>query len=303
MTIRQYPLYVFLATVIFFNSCQAPEAYRRAQEAFSKGAEFEMRDRFKTLAGERPQDLIYFDNLYPASAENTLRTSTGFYQLALQEVATALKGQGQLNKVDALDNAYTIQALAQWREQDYAAALATAQTAIPLLEENTPDEADVRDLAMMRALPGLIKLDIAFQQLATAQNLGKQLDTSTAPDSIYLLIRSHFVDYGKANVDGSNSVIRGLAVVENTVEKITEEQPLRRYFLNAQLAGIDTYGDLLLETYQAARRTEQGAEEIAWINQERAAYDSLVATYLERLLNAMPEGENSVLYRFWKRVL
>ncbi|MEM1216501.1 MAG: hypothetical protein AAGJ82_12490 [Bacteroidota bacterium] len=292
---------VFLI-VLFASSCQAPEAYRRAQEAFSQGAKVEMRDRFQTLAGERPQELVYLDNLYPSTtAAQAARDA--YYELALTEVRTALQGKRQLRKVDALDNTYAIQALSQWRQRDYTAALATAATAIPLLEDQSPDEDDTRDLAMMRALPGLIKLDVAYQQLAVAKTLGEAITVTSNQDSSYQLVRQQFLDYGQANQDGSNSVIRGVALVQSVLEKVENEPNLRRYFLNAQLAGVDTYGDLLLETYQAARRTEQGAEEIAWINQEREAYDRLIATHLERLEKLLPEGRDSALYRFWKRVL
>ena len=109
------------------QSCKAPEAYRRAQTAFSQGAAIEIEERFADAAEQLPSNFIYFDDLYrPSTPANPERSADGYYEEALGEVSTALRGKRQLEKILALDNAYAIKALSLWRLENYAEARSVA---------------------------------------------------------------------------------------------------------------------------------------------------------------------------------
>jgi hypothetical protein len=292
--------------ILVLNSCQAPEAYRRAVTAFSQGAELEMRDRFVALTGEAPEGIVSINNLYQAPAADPERKADEYYQEAMKELDAALKGESQLEKIDVFDNALAIKALTLWRQGKYDEAKATAQQALPLLEQDNGGENDFRDLAMMEALPGLINIDLAFNALQNTNELASQLSEASSADEksmLYEKIKQNYLDFGASDEDGASSVARALTLVQRAIDKAPAEQDLRLYLLNSQLAGLDSWGDLRTEIFKAARRTNAGAEELAWLDEERIKYDGLVTSYLGKLAGMMPDGEESDLYMFWKRVL
>lgn len=295
-----------LLLFLLVNSCKAPEAYRRAATAFSQGAELEMRDRFIDLSGDAPKGIISINDLYQAPPANQDRTADEYYQDAMKELGAALKGESQLKKIDVLDNALAIKALTQWRQGSYEDAKATALEALPLLEQDNGDENDFRDLAMMEALPGLINVDQAYNALQNTNELAEQLSNAVDAEEkamLYEKIKQNFLDFGNSEEDGASSVARALTLIQRAYDKVPDEGSLRLYLLNSQLAGLDSWGDLRAETFKAARRSNIGTEELAWLDQERMKYDDMVINYLAKLEVMMPDGEESKLYRFWKRVL
>lgn len=297
---------VLLLVMIVFSSCQAPEAYRRAATAFSQGSESEMRGRFIDLAGETPTGMVAISDIYPAPPADPERTADQYYQEAMKELGTALKGESQLSKINVLDNALAIKALTQWRSGEYDAAKATAEQALPLLEQDNGGEDDARDRTMMQALPGLINVDKAYAALQQTLDLGKQLTSAGGDDekqTLFTQIKQNYLDFASSEADGASSVARALSMLQTAYDEVPEEGSLRLYLLNAQLAGLDSWGDLRTETFKAARRSNAGEEEMAWLEQERRGYEDMVTDYLSRLAGSSEEGEDSKLYRFWKRVL
>jgi hypothetical protein len=265
-----------------------------------------MRDRFVDLSGDAPSGIVAINDLYQAPAADPERTADQYYQDAMKELGAALKGESQLEKLDILDNALAIKALTQWRQGKYDDAKATAEKALPLLEQDNGGENDFRDLAMMEALPGLINVDLAFIALQNTNDLASQLSDASGDDDKRMLfekIKQNYLDFGSSEEDGASSVARALTFMQRAYDKVPEEGSLRLYLLNSQLAGLDSWGDLRTETFKAARRSNAGEEELAWLEQERIKYDGMVTSYLSKLADSMPDGEDSQLYRFWKRVL
>lgn len=289
------------------QSCKAPEAYRRAQTAFSQGAAIEIEERFADAAEQLPSNFIYFDDLYrPSAPANPERSANGYYEEALGEVSTALRGKRQLEKIRALDNAYAIKALSLWRLENYGEARSVAETAIPLLERNETDESDVRDLAMMQSLPGLINIDLSYEALQQIKERGTALATSedeAERAAIYQEIKTLFIDHFTSDTDGDPSVMRGLALIERAIGNMQGESAIKMYLRNAQLAGIDNWGDAFQVVFLSARRLNDSSEELNWVVEGRDLYKDLVRSYLQKLIATLPNGKDDKLYLYWARLL
>jgi len=298
---------LFVLLLGAMSSCKAPAAYQKSLVTFSQGAELEMRERYREVAATLPANFANLDQLYPATGAIDPRlTAEKCYEEASKAAATALKGEAQLRKLNVLDNTYAIQALIFWRQEKYAAAKTTASKAEPLLEEDKGDENDRRDLAMMQALPGLINLDLAYGALEKAIELGKTLLATTNPAeqaAIYQQLKNSYQQFATSEADGAPSVVRALTLLDRATAAAGEEQAVKLYLLNSQLAGLDTWGDLLVATFNAARRSEAPSTDLEWISGERTRYEASVTAHLAKLANSLPDGKNNKLYIYWKQVL
>lgn len=301
--------YLFLLALLTLGltNCKTTEAYQQAQTAFSQGATVEMRERFADAAGQVPDNFVYFDDLYQSRTpiDETL-TADDYYQQALENINKALSAEKPLKKVMALDNAYAIKALTQWRRGELEDARATAEQAIPLLETNEGEENDLRDLAMMRALPGLINMDESYQALVNIQQWGEALteaETAEEKSALYGLIKDRYQAAVTSEEDGSVSVARGLALIERTIEQMDGESAIELYLRNAQLAGMDNWGDMLQVLFLSARRVNESPQDIIWVKEERSNYEAKVQNYLTKLETALPNGKENKLYKYWTRLL
>ena len=301
-----YLVYSVLLTVLL-SSCQATEAYRRAQTAFSQGATTEIQDRFADTEVELPSNFIYFDDLYQANIPvDAKHSATVYYVEALKAARTALKAKRQLSKNLALGNTYAIQALSLWRLGKYKQAKEVAALAIPLLEKTDNDESDVRDLAMMQALPGLINIDESYAALQKIRDLGKNLDDTEDEEEgmeLYKQIKELFINYYTSDINGAPSVMRGLSIIEQAIDDMGQESAISRYLRNAQLAGIDNWGDAFLIVFLSSRRIDDSSEELQWIVEERETYKELIKTYFAKLEASLPNGKANKLYRYWVQML
>ena len=310
------PSSILIIALIFISSCQAPEAYRNALEAFSQGAQLEMKERFPTQdatsGAELPNDFIFFDDLYKASGTvDATMPFSKYYAKALAEADAALKGEKQLKKNNMLDNAYAIKALTQWRQGNYEAANQLASQAEPLLRQDNGGEDDIRDLAMMQALPGLINIEKAYAALeASGKAMENLIEISTLGaeerDVAYKKVKAIYETFVTDDTDGAASISRGLALIQRAIDNVEDNDAIVLYLRNAQLASMDTWGDILLNVYTTSRRlivSQFAPDEVKWINDERQVYDKLLADYLSNLADELPDGEDDKLYRYWKKVL
>lgn len=302
-----------LVLTLIISSCQAPEAYRKAAEAFSQGAELETRAFFSEGNRAIPDEMITLDTFYRASAPaDKNKTAQEYYRNALQQIDKALGGAAQLKKNNMLDNALTIKSLTSWRMDQYEQALANAAEAESLLINDRDGKEDVRDFAIVQAMPGLVNMDIAYSALEECMQRRKEvtnaIDTSaTVRQQLYTEIKAYYTQSVINDADGAHSVKRGLALIERAADQVGQNnKEMKLYLLNAQLAGLDTWGDLRVEVRNASRRltvSEFFPNEKKWLEDEKANYDALVDEYLERLANQVEGGERSSLYLYWKSIL
>ena len=301
-----YIAYAALLTILL-TSCQATEAYRRAQTAFSQGAAIETRERFADAQVELPSNFFYFNDFYPTtSTADPNRPASAYYADALNEAQAALKGKKQLSKNLALDNTYAIQALSLWRLGKYNEAKEVAAIAVPLLEKNDGDESDFRDLAMMQALPGLINIDESYTALEQIQTLGKALtETEDAEEQreAYEQIKTLFNNHYLSDDDGAPSVTRGLAIIERAITNAEDENAVSLYLRNAQLAGIDNWGDAFQVVFLSARRLDNNPADGTWVMEGRDTYKDLLKAYMAKLEASLPDGQANKLYQYWTRIL
>lgn len=313
-TIKQSFILIF--ALIFLNSCQAPEAYRNALEAFSQGAELEMSERFPAestvIGAELPTDFIFFDDLYKASSSvDATMAFSKYYEKAIAEANTALKGESQLKKNNMLDNAYAIKALTQWRQGNYDEANQLASMAEPLLSQDNGGEDDIRDLAMMQALPGLINIEKAYDALEVSKKaMGDLAETSNLGAEerhvVYNNVKAIYEQSVTDDTDGAASIFRGLSLIQRAIDNVDDNDAIVLYLRNAQLASMDTWGDLLVNVFTTSRRlsiSQFAPDENAWINDQRQEYDKLLNDYLSNLADELPGGEDNKLYKYWKKVL
>lgn len=293
--------------ILGFSSCEATKAFQEAQTAFSQGATVEMQERFADAADQLPSNFVYFDDLYKSNAPiEEGNTAAGYYELAMGAITKCLKGEGQLKKAAALDNAYAIKALTHWRQGDYDEAREVAEKAVPLLQQNTGEENDIRDLAMMQAMPGLINMDASYNALSEIKPLGEALanaETTSEKAVFYDQIKAIYLTSVISEEDGASSVTRGLSLIERAIDQMDGESAIKIYLRNAQLAGMDNWGDILEVVFLSARRLNASAEEVNWVMEERGAYNANVKTYLGKLEAALPNGKDNKLYTYWARLL
>jgi len=307
---------ILILALLILNSCKAPEAYRNALEAFSQGAKLEMNERFPpedaTSGAELPNDFIFFDDLYKASGQvNATMAFSKYYQKALEAANTALKGESQLKKHNMLDNTYAIKALTQWRQGNYEEANTLASQAEPLLSKDNGGEDDVRDLAMMQALPGLINIEKAYLTLADSKKAMDNLAeiSNQGPEERHAAYNKVKAIYEKSvtdDTDGAASISRGLALIQRAIDNVDNNDAIVLYLRNAQLASMDTWGDMLVNVFTTSRRlsvSQFAPNEATWISDERQEYEKLMNDYMSNLAEELPGGEDNKLYLYWKKVL
>ncbi|MCB0639187.1 MAG: hypothetical protein KDC54_21315 [Lewinella sp.] len=308
---KRYLIQVLMVCLLL-ASCEAPKAYQQALEAFSQGATLELQQQLAAAESAPPEGMIQLEALYsPSQAVDASRTPATYYGAALAAAETALRGEDQLRKHQMLDNTYAIQALTQWKLSQFAEALASAEMAEPLLMDDQGGENDQRDLAMVRALPGLINLDQAFTRLQQVRLLAAGVEQAraggeTARRELYQQIKAAYQEAVTDESAGATSINRGLALLKRSAELSNADEPVLIYLVNARLAGLDTWGDMLQEVFMASRRLSVSQflpNEGEWIAGERNRYNLAVAATLEELANLMGVGEDNAVYQFWKSIL
>lgn len=303
-----------LVLALLFNACKAPEAYRSALEAFSQGAAVEMKDHFPTSDTHTavPNNFMGFDDFYKSKQPiDPDKVFASYYQEALDHANKALKGSKQLKKYNILDNAFAIKALILWRQEQYQAADSLAKTAEPMLKNNSKEENDIRDLAMMQALPGLINVEKAYAQLENTNRIADDLvqlstQSNEKREAVYLELKEIYQNYIASNEDGASSVTRGLALIERAIENVDDNSAIIIYLRNAQLAAVKTWSDMHVDLFTTARRltvSDFAPEDGAWIQTEKQAFEQKRDFYLAELAKLLPNGKTNKLYIYWTRIL
>src|SRR5262249_33967548 len=130
------------------NACTSVNRLREAQDSFNQAAATENAMRFDTKASDAAAGIISVRSGY-ASALLSLQMLEG------------TKEQGQLRNDGLCGTALTLKALTQWRLGQFDNAVATADQA----KQSAGDQIYPRDLALMTALPGLVKTDQAYDKV------------------------------------------------------------------------------------------------------------------------------------------
>ena len=139
---------IFVLSACFASGCSYISKYSKAQDYFNAAAQADMGRRFN------PDPNINSKNELIAS--NQINSN---YALAYKSITELIeKNKNKLKKDRLLGNALTIKAMSEWKLGNYVIA---RKTAVEALKENK-DQLFPRDLALMTAMPGLIKTDQAY---------------------------------------------------------------------------------------------------------------------------------------------
>lgn len=139
---------IFILSVCIISGCTYISKYSKAQGYFNAAAMADMERRLNP-----DPNISSKDELIASSQINSN------YALAYKSITEVIeKNENSLKKDQLLGNALTIKAMSEWRLGKHVIAYNTAAKAL----EESKDQLFPRDLALMTAMPGLIKADQAY---------------------------------------------------------------------------------------------------------------------------------------------
>ena len=181
--------------------CADVNRLREAQDSFNQAAATENALRFDTKATD-------------ASTTGLASVRSGYASalLSLEKLENS-KDRTQLRNDGLWGTALTLKALTQWRLGQFDKAIATAE----LARQSAGDQMYPRDLAVITALPGLVKTDQAYDKI---------LRTNTPLSDIKDLLVG---DRG------------AVADIQNARGKVDRDHPVQVYLVQAQLAAYRNF--------------------------------------------------------------
>jgi hypothetical protein len=204
---------VVVATLV--AGCQHVNYLRDAQDSFTAAAQIETKTR---LAGDNAE-LERQLREAPAAALADLASVQSGYASAIQSLRMA--DASKLRQDKLLGVALTLQALSEWRLGQHTEALATKARA----EKEAADQIYPRDAAVLAALPGLIKTDLAYARILT-------LGTNATEN------KSVFKTEIEPRLVGEKGAIQDLQAASAKVEP---GHPIQLYLIQCQLAAYRDY--------------------------------------------------------------
>lgn len=182
--------------------CASVNRLRDAQDAFNQAAAAENALRFDTKA---------------ADAATSLLSVRGGYTKALVslEKLENTKEQRQLSRDGLWGTALTLKALTQWRLGQFEGAITNAE----LARTAAGDQIYPRDLAILIALPGLVKTDQAYYKIIHTTRTNELAEV-------------------EAMLVGPSGAV---ADIENAHTQVDKDHPVQVYLLQAQLAAYRNY--------------------------------------------------------------
>jgi hypothetical protein len=180
--------------------CADVNRLREAQDSFNQAAASENALRFDTKSADATASL--------ASARSGYASAL----LSLEKLENS-KGRTQLRNDGLWGTALTLKALTQWRLGQFDRAVATAE----LARQSAGDQMYPRDLAVITALPGLVKTDQAYDKI--------QRTNAPLSDVEELLI-------------GDRGAVANLQSARAQVDK---DHPVQVYLVQAQLAAYRNF--------------------------------------------------------------
>lgn len=231
----------------------------------------------------------------------TSLSPSSYYNIAYAEVKEALKKSGKLEQDSLMGNAYTLQALCEWKLKRYNQAVISSRKAIGYFD--TYEKAGLfmpRDKAVMKALTGLVEIDrvndTIFSHFSKAQ-----ISLADAKD-FYLKFVHHPDEAVKANLESA----------VNTIEKAKEEaktgHEVQVYFLLCQLSAHKVWSDSYNFLKNALKSDEETPAAVKlpildFLDEEEKIYLAKKSEYLELLAKKLPRGKEDSVYGYWEKIL
>lgn len=206
--------------------CRGVNHLRDAQDSFSAAARLENTQQLQSFLGGGAN---FGDPAGGAErALSDLSAARNGYAAAILSLdRISAKDRARLEEDRLLGTALTLRALAEWRLGNHGAALTNAQ----LARTKHADQLFPRDAALLTALAGLIKIDLAYDQVAG-------LTTNAAgPAGEAVLARVQKRLVGPADSVEPSAVDD----LRDARAKVGPDHPLNVYLIQAQLSAFRNY--------------------------------------------------------------
>lgn len=216
-----------LALLIAAAGCQSVSHLREAQNAFNAAATTDNRIRLAPVLGN--PDTQAQVSVQLSAPMDTLAAASEVrsgYAVALQSLKQIdSQERAQLEKNKLWGAALSLRALAEWKLGLYDDALRSADQAAQLKEQLFP-----RDAAIVAALPGLIKIDLAYATIAAM--------TPGAGGNRDLLATVQRRLVGVPSDPRDDSAVNDL---RHARQKAGPQHPVTIYLIECQLAAFRNY--------------------------------------------------------------
>lgn len=276
--------YFFLVSIFLISllsSCSHLNHLNRAQNAFNEGAALENSSKFT-------------DNAFTTIAPQN------YYRMAYAELEDAMKLKGKLQKDSVYTTALTLKALCEWKLKNYEKATATSVLAANELTKQAGKGLNMtRDLALMKALNGLIQSDKANDGiLVYVADSGKTaLEAKQAYEALI-----NDPSEKKANIE------KAFEILETAKTAIDSTHEVQVYFVLCQLASLKVKRDGIdmLDQKLAADATisNQDADAISgFLDTEESSFALEKETYLNMLKDLLKIPDTDPTYLFWEKRL
>lgn len=262
---------LLLGIAFLISSCAHLVHLDRAQNAFSRGAEIENRAQF---------------NIEAISPESP----SGHYSVAYAEVKQALKGRSKLQRDTVLASALTLKALCEWKLHRYNSARQTRMEALGILEKyknewNIPMS---RDLALVRALNGLIKIDEVndqwYQEVEQATS-----NLEAAGDRYLELIHNP--------EDDSGEILQALKIIREARNSVHSSNEIQTYLILSQLSALKNWSDAYDYLNNLAEQQDVLLPEAVEIS--RRTFRKERNLHLCMLQEQLPGGAGNDIFEYW----
>lgn len=244
---------IFTVVILFYlTGCNHLQRFSRAQDYFNLAAVAENRQKYIPVAPDGAGEAVVL---------NEIRTN---YLLAHTYISDLIDNKSSNLVSDGLlGSAFAMQALCEWRLGRYEEALPNSQLALE--QQRLEGEIPSRDLAVMVALPGLIKADQAYEH-----TIGS---TSKSYTNIKSLMKGAITD------------------IINAQRVVDDKHPVQSYL---QMAKVAVY-----RTWQVT--IEKKISDAAERSSERRTLRNLAKPELDELGRLI--GTDSSAFLYWSKIL
>lgn len=206
--------------IALIAGCASTNQLREAQDSFNQAATTENSLRFDAKASDAVAGLL------------SVRSGYASALISLEKLENS-KDKAQLKSDGLWGAALTLKALTQWRLGQFDKAIATAA----LAKQDAGQQIYPRDLAVISALPGLVKTDQAYEKILQAR-AGR-----ATPEAEALLREVRDL------LTGPNGAVANIQEARQLVDKL---HPVHIYLIQAQLAAFhnlqEAYTRLIADT-------------------------------------------------------
>lgn len=296
--------------IVSLSACKGPKLYTEASQYYSNAVKLEMAERSSNSTDKNTPEL---EKLY--AAEGTPSGAwESYFDKAYEKINMALKSKASLKKNNLLGNTYAIKALVEWQKEKYTEADETALNAANVLENSDHSGYEsTRDLTIMKAMPGLIAIDIVYdtslnfiQHNDDRRQVFRQFSGEESSNFFKNELQAHYKKYIAGESTGPYSIQKALNYIQNAKQHAGEYKKLKQYLVLCQLAAHKTWKTTLISSENSAKLAHlvpgRGPVDV-WFKAVWADYKRSRTEHLKMLEDMLPAGNQDNIYRYFEEIL